>query len=257
MADDSEIKTIVEATSELLKAVPVYQDALQPAAKEIGKALGTVGGIINVALAPLAAVVYGYDSIKDKLKQRLEKKMSDIPPDKIIKPPLQVVGPLLQKYVFVYESEDLSEMFINLLACAMNSEQTKNAHPSFVSIISEISTERFLPKLDIVAKVKTTENQEGYLPMYSNFTLLGEKAELQNPELTPSYLSNLERHMIIRCSTGMLQDSYTYERVYTPLEEHAFVKKMKELVLPNKVIEVRKGTIEITDFGKLFISAVL
>ena len=47
------------------QVVPVYQDVLQPAAQELGKALQTVAKTVHVALAPVSALVWGYDQIKD------------------------------------------------------------------------------------------------------------------------------------------------------------------------------------------------
>ena len=44
MSDESEskVKDIIEATTALVKAAPVYQDAIQPAAKELGHTLEVV-----------------------------------------------------------------------------------------------------------------------------------------------------------------------------------------------------------------------
>ena len=44
-------KQIIDSVTALTKAVPIYEDAVQPVAKEAGKALETVGKAVNVALA--------------------------------------------------------------------------------------------------------------------------------------------------------------------------------------------------------------
>ena len=46
---EGNIEGTVRAVTELVKAVPVYDDALQPVAKETGKALQTVGRAVNAA----------------------------------------------------------------------------------------------------------------------------------------------------------------------------------------------------------------
>ncbi|MDR6943028.1 hypothetical protein [Mucilaginibacter pocheonensis] len=38
---ESNVKSTIEAVTGLVKAVPVYEDALQPAAKQVGKSLET------------------------------------------------------------------------------------------------------------------------------------------------------------------------------------------------------------------------
>lgn len=260
-----EIDAVAKAISEVVK--PVYKDAVQPGAKEAGKALKTVGGAINVALAPLAAMVYGYDLLKDKLKKGLEKKLSKTNPENIVAPSLQVVGPLLEKYKYTYDNSDLSEMFINLLAKAMDKEELEKAHPSFVGVISELSpdeaklvktiaAESVLPKLDITLEVKKKDNG-GYIDLYVNFTLLGEKAELSYPNLTPTYLSNLQRLGLISYDIGTLQESYTEEELYVPLKEHALVKGIMQVYTSDdKEVKLVEGKIDVTDFGKLFMSAV-
>ena len=55
------IKQTIDSVTALSKAVPIYDDAVKPLAKETGKALGTVGKAVNVALEPLAGLVWGYD----------------------------------------------------------------------------------------------------------------------------------------------------------------------------------------------------
>lgn len=258
-----EIDSVAKATTEIIKAVPVYEDAVQPVAKEIGKALKTLGGAINVALLPLETMVYGYNIIKVELENRLETRLKRVLPENIIAPPLQVVGPLLEKYKYVHNNRELSQMFVSLLANAMDKDRVQNAHPSFVNIISELSPdeaklvdtihkEELLPKLDVRLKMKG-ENKEGYMTVITNFTLLGEKAELQYPELTPSYLSNLERLMIIQCSSGSFQEHYIEKEIYRPLLESPKIKNLNE----KTACEVLEGTIWITDFGKMFMNAVL
>jgi hypothetical protein len=57
MSDDSKIRDTAEAVKGIVEAVPIYQDAVQPAAKEIGTALQTVAKSIHVVLAPVSALV--------------------------------------------------------------------------------------------------------------------------------------------------------------------------------------------------------
>lgn len=264
-----EIEGVGKVAAEIIKAVPVYQDAAQPVAQEVGKALKTLGGVVNVALAPLEAMVYGYGVIKEQLKNRLEKRLAKTPPENIVTPRLQVVGPLLEKYKYIHESEDLSWMFVNLLANAMDKNKVQKAHPSFVNVISELSPdearlvqtlfdEEVLPKIDVRLKTKPKEGEsKGHVYAFINFTTLGDKAKLEYPDLTPSYLSNLERLNIISCPTGSFQESYTNKEYYKDLEEHPIILDYKKSLSEDKEIEIVQGSITITDFGKMFMDAVL
>lgn len=65
MSEENNIEGAINAATGLLKEVPIYQDALQPAAKEVGVALLTMAKTVNVALAPISALVWGYDKSKN------------------------------------------------------------------------------------------------------------------------------------------------------------------------------------------------
>ncbi|MFZ2226436.1 MAG: DUF4393 domain-containing protein [Candidatus Moraniibacteriota bacterium] len=259
-------KDEINAASELAKEVikPVYEDAIKPAALEVGQSLRTISGMINVALTPVAVMVHGFKIIEENLKTRLENKLSNVKSENIVEPPLSVVGPLIDKYKYAYDNQYLSEMFVNLLACAMNKDKIQNAHPSFVNIISELSSdeakliktiskESFLPKIDLKLEL---DSGNGYIIIYSDFTLLGEIASLDNADLTPSYLNNLRRLGIINYSDTM-SETYTKESVYEELINHQNIKRLIETYPKDSKITTQKGIIKITNFGRMFISAVI
>jgi hypothetical protein len=198
LSDPTQVKQMADAASEILDKTDIYKDAIQPVAKELGKSLQTVGGLVNLALEPVRGMVFGYELIKARLNKRLEEKLRGTKKENIIQPPLNIVGPLVQQYRYVENEEELADLFVNLLANAMDKEHVKNAHPSFVSIIAalspdeaklikHISTEKVLPKIDIEAQIT---GQAGIIPVYLNFTLLGENAHLSYPDLTPSYIGD-------------------------------------------------------------------
>ncbi|WP_223159330.1 hypothetical protein [Vibrio sp. Y2-5] len=45
--DNNNVNSTINAVTGLVEAVPVYEDAIQPAAKEIGKALGTLQKLLT------------------------------------------------------------------------------------------------------------------------------------------------------------------------------------------------------------------
>jgi len=56
--NSSDTKDIINATTGLVKAIPIYEDGLQPVTKQLGKSLETVGKAINVALLPVSLKIY-------------------------------------------------------------------------------------------------------------------------------------------------------------------------------------------------------
>lgn len=140
---NSNIKDAVEITTELVKAVPIYQDLIQPAAKEIGTALGTVAKTINIALAPISATVWSFETFQEFISTRVAKKLKTTPQECISTPPLSVIGPALDSLRYSNEDE-LQEMYANLLANALDTRTSSNVHPSFVEIIKQLSPQEAL-----------------------------------------------------------------------------------------------------------------
>jgi hypothetical protein len=120
-------------------APTVYEDVLQPAAKETGKQLLTVAKTISVVLSPLDVTVWGFDKIKKDLMPRLLAKLSKKPKEEIKSPDPIVAGPVVMGMAFASEAPQLREMYANLLATAMHAPSASKAHPSFAQAIQQLS----------------------------------------------------------------------------------------------------------------------
>lgn len=131
----------VGVVTELVKAVPIYQDLVQPAAQEIGEALGKIAKLVNIALAPVSGLVWGYDKITNWLDTKLSEKLQNIPSENIITPPINIAGPIIEAMRFTGENDVLRDMYANLLANAMNKTSSQKVHPRFVEIIKNMSTD--------------------------------------------------------------------------------------------------------------------
>jgi len=144
-SNSSNIKNVVEMTTELAKAVPIYQDLIQPAAKEVGSALGTVAKTVNIALAPIAGIVWSYESIQGYISKRVSEKLKNIPEENIETPKISVAGPALEALRFTGDDEEeLREMYANLLANALDKNTKNNVHSSFIEIIKQLSPQEAL-----------------------------------------------------------------------------------------------------------------
>lgn len=137
--ENSKVKDVADALVALSDSVPVYRDAIQPGAVEIGKAVGTIGKAVNVALAPLRLVVWGYDQIEAFLVQRVSEELRDVPPDRVVTPDLTIAGPAVEALKFAGHKEVLRDMYARLLAKAMDSNVSSSAHPAFVEIIKQLT----------------------------------------------------------------------------------------------------------------------
>ncbi|MEA2561491.1 MAG: hypothetical protein QOH06_2995 [Acidobacteriota bacterium] len=118
----------------------IYQDLLQPAAREAGQRLVVVTQAVGIALAPIELAVWGYNRIRDYLSAAVAVKLAKKPPEEIRSPDLIIAGPAIQNMIFALEADHLREMYVTLVARAMHSPSAPRVHPSFVYIIQQLSS---------------------------------------------------------------------------------------------------------------------
>lgn len=137
--ESSEVKGVIEATTGLVKAVPIYDDLVQPAAKELGATLEIVAKTVNLALAPVSGVIWSYETIKDFVSTKVSEKLKNVDPIDITPPNPVVVGPALEALKYTGSEETLRNMYANLLANALDQNTKEKTHPSFVEMIKQLS----------------------------------------------------------------------------------------------------------------------
>jgi len=262
---DSNIKSTIEVATGLIKAIPVYQDAIQPSAQQIGKSLETITKTVNIALAPIKALVWGYEQIEQFITKRVSEKLKNVPPENIVTPSPQVAGPAVEALRYIGHDEELRELFANLLAASMDTETLHKAHPSYVEIIKNLSSDEasllkvFLdnnniyPIIDLSKEVN--EKPNGRTLIYAKYSHLYKIANIKRLDLLPSYLDNL-------CRLGILETpSYltlTAENTYEPLEDDEIWNDVKEIAKSsNQTVVFDRGVVRVTTYGKQFIENVI
>lgn len=263
MSDENKTRDTIDAVTGLAKAVPVYQDILQPAAQEIGKALQTVAKTVHIALAPVSALVWGYDEIKEFVSTKVSDRLKNIPPENIVTPKPNVAGPALEALRYTGHEESLSDLYANLLAASMDKNTANGVHPAFVEIIKQLTPDEAklvglfvhdmpFPLLDVRWEYKTrTADKSGGGYLLVNFSHLGNLAGCELPQLMPTYIDNL-------CRLGLTEVpsmyQYTGKGVYDELEKSTEVQFNKARIETNPELTcviVRKG-LRITELGKQF-----
>lgn len=263
MSEENKIRDVIDAVTGVATAVPVYQDVVQPAAQELGKALQTVAKSVHLVLAPVSALVWGYDQIKDFVSLKVTEKLKNVPPENLITPKPNVAGPALEALRYTGHESSLSELYANLLAAAMDSLTAEGAHPAFVEIIKQLTPdeaklvalfirEMALPIINLRWEFKPNpEGKTGGKEVLTQYSHLGSIAGCQYPHLTPTYIDNLCRLGLAEVPTFW---EYTSKGVYDPLEQDPFVNAQKASIEANPelqpVIE-RKG-LRVTELGKQF-----
>lgn len=257
---DTNVKATIDAVTGLAKAIPVYDDAIQPGAKEIGKALGTVAKTVNIALAPIKILIWGYDQIENFVNEKVSEKLNKTPVERITTPPPEVVGPALESLRFTGHKEELRNLFANLIANSMDSATLKNAHPGFVEIIKNLSSEeakilklftsrQVFPLIDIRAEFK--EVVKGGRDIITNMSEIGVQSGCDDISLVPSLLDNLCRLGLLQIPSGM---HLINKDLYKTLENSPEAQAIKIAIEKDETqkVEFTHKYITLTTYGKQF-----
>lgn len=274
----SQIEKLVDAASGLTEPVNTM---VTPIAKSIENVTDSPTKVVGKSLSDLFELVFGnfleHANTKSKFKyqkkyeafeQKSLEKIESIPPEKVVEPQLSIIGPTLEVAKYYVESEELSEMFSNLIASSMNIDKLDEVHPSYVDIIKQLSP------LD-ANNISFLANS-GQLPI-CDFRVELEKGKghrvleqdifLELPEY-PTNLQSISIRNLIRL--GLIkrpEDAYlTNENLYKKYEEHSLFKlyqrdlevtKEKGNIDKAAKIILKKGYIELTTFGKSFVNTVV
>jgi len=240
----------------------VYGDLAKPGVSQVGKALSTVLGLGNTILWPLALLNEKAKMALDKNLENYRQQLESTPEDKIIEVAPEIGVPIAEKISYVTD-EELSNLYINLLAKASTSDTSMSAHPSFVTIINNLCPDEAL-------LLKEMRNNSGHpyltarLVEISNgqwrlvgdlLTGLEDKVKLSFPNNTVAYLSNFEGLGLIQIRRDL---TIAKEELYKDLESK-YRPSCEEIQFNRETqrIDFTRGNIEITPFGKLFFKACL
>ena len=238
----------------------VYGDLARPGVVQVGKALNAVLGLGNTILWP---VILLNEKAKIALERNLNKyreQLEKVPQEKVAEVPPEIGVPIAEKLAYVND-EQLSDLYINLLASASTIDYAHIAHPSFVNIINNLSPDEALllqyikDVLPFIEARYENNDGSGYKAAGRLLTGLEQNVKLYFPQNIVAYLSNYEGLGLINIRDDMhLTDPTFYdelERVYRPkYEQEEYDKSVAKLTF-------QKGLINLTPFGQMFISACL
>ncbi|MDP1697413.1 MAG: DUF4393 domain-containing protein [Xanthomonadaceae bacterium] len=263
MSDDEKSGLIGEtakAVAEIAKAVPIYQDAVQPAAKEIGKSLHLVAKAVNAALAPVEGLVWGVDRIRDFVRERVATKLDNVPPEDVQQPKPHVAVPAIEALRYTGAESDLAELYANLLATSMDKATAYRAHPGFVDMIKNMSPDearimKFLatsgsqPLVNIKFIMK---EGGGFSVPHRHLSLIGLKAGCEHVPLASTYLDNLIRLGLVEIPP---MTRIKADEPYTEIEDHSEVKAILEDLrkIETHRVDVEKIRLNLTDLGRQFV----
>lgn len=242
-----------------------YDDVAHPALSSLGDTLSLVPRTVAVILGPWKKwVVNGENNIEEAIRQ-VDRKMGDVPEDCFCEPAPNVVVPAIQQLSYSYDSQDLRDLYVNLLASSMDKRVSYLVHPSFVSIIGQLTPDEakmmsFLskePGKDHIPVIDLRVVEDDDMPIKARWRLLCEDytnvfdAIVQCPENVSLYLNNLERLKLLSGETYC----YEGEDDYLGIEDSERIRNIKKDITPSDGwrFDCVHHVFRLTPFGKLFI----
>jgi hypothetical protein len=128
---------------DLGRSLPIndlYKDLAQPAVQQVGDVLGNAVRVARFALAPIDYLAAQHG----RWRRYLERLAEKVPDDRRIDALPQVAGPVFEGLRYVEEGGIIAEMFLNLLARAIDRERVAEAHPAFAAVVGQLSPDEAL-----------------------------------------------------------------------------------------------------------------
>jgi hypothetical protein len=252
------IKGTAEAVEGVLKAVPIYQDLAQPAVREVGAALQDA---VRLALTPLSLLVWGYDKVKDYLEDALAERLEDLPSEQIITPSPIIAGPALDALRYAGHDPKLRELYANLLATAMDANRVREAHPAFVEIIRQLTSDeaRILAlfaernAFPIISLRAAEEEGDSFRVIIERFSTIDALAQCRVPELLTAYIDN-----ICRLGLAYIPEDFSFSdaQKYAELENHPVIKSLIEkIVAEGRLPKITQSVLRVSTLGRQFCKA--
>lgn len=252
-----EIMEVATKFPDLLKEI--YGDLAKPGATQAGKAIGGIVGLGNTALLPVhlineRAKVYlekNLNEYREQIENTDEKEVIEVAPE--------VGVPILEKLSYV-SNEELSQLYINLLAKASTKSTVNQAHPGFVKIIDSLSPDegiflknignhQAIPFIEIRLNMDKKNEWIVLADLVLNSNIL---KNLSYPRNAPSYISNLDALGIVKIRRDIWMTPV--EHNYSPIWDQNKAQ-YENMNVPDRSVGCQNCKIEVTAFGQQFIRA--
>ena len=258
----------VSLVGEIIKAAGENPN-VKEAANNLGQTAVTLTKTINNALLPLAAINFAFDRARvyftGQFQKDIAEKASAIPQEQIIEPKSSIAGPVLQGLAFTHEEINLKDMYLSLLATSMDGRVAADAHPAFVEIIRQLSSEEAALIRDVlhsptaipIVEVRlTTMGKQGWQTLATHLLNLTEPVTKQPTEYsrTPAMVDNWLRLGLVSVDYNkQLMD----ENSYVWIDERPEVVRQRQIhENEQQKLSFSKGIIQRTALGVQFAKAV-
>ena len=215
-------------------------------------------------LYPFREMVANFDETISKISNSLNNKLSHVTSENLQSPVAYIAVPTLKTLRYVSDSKELTNLYLNLLANAMDKSAIKNVHPSYIELIKHLTPDEAnllnvfvensrIPFINIVQLTdKNSENYELILEKH-NHIIEDYRIMISHPDNLELYLENLIRIGLLRLENSSLENTN-----YEHLENCEITQHIRKNI-ENKgyQFKTQRGYFKTTAFGNGFLNAVI
>jgi hypothetical protein len=272
MPDNNPLTTVkdgVALVGEIIKAAGDNPN-VKEAGNNLGQALVRVTNVIKNLSLILEPINFAGEKARiyfqGKFQQDIGEKVAKIPEEDIVEPKASIAGPVLQGLTFTHEEQSLKDMYLNLLATAMDGRVATTAHPAFVEIIKQLDGKdaalvRHTLQVSIPAPIVQlrliTPGQSAHIYQTVATHLLHLLDDTENPVEDPELPAMIDNWTRL----GLVEVDYSKQinqpTIYDWVETRPEFIRLREKYENEKVkLIYQKGMMFRTQFGQRFAAAV-
>lgn len=226
------IPSVLETLKSLGLLNEIYTDIAKPGVTQAGKAIGAIIGLGNTALWPIHLLNEKAKLYLDANLEQYRMKLASVNQEKIVEVPPEIGIPILERFSYISNAK-LRELYCNLLAKASTQDTQGLAHPSFATILNNITPDEAL----LLSYIKRHYRIEFDLINENGIKSISFKVQVTQgltfPTNLSAYVSNLEGLGIVKISDSSI--------VTPPLD------------LSENYNDI--GYVTVTEFGQMFLKA--
>lgn len=188
-----------------------------------------------------------------EFRESLYGNVAQIPEERLQEPSLAIIGPAMESSKYFFEEPELREMFANLIAASFDSAHNCDIHPSFTSIIQQLSpldAQNFaLIKGNLpVAQYLLRSKDKAFKTLVTNVFL--SNPHNQDVLIQSQSISSLERlGLVLTDYTSYIAIDSQYEVFSESLLYKAIISEFER---DDCKIEIQNGVVELTPLGRAF-----
>lgn len=230
-----------------------YSDAVSDTLKEVSKIGVDAAKTVRLILFPLQFTA----AFQDRLARYIDRAVRSVPAERRVAPVESLALQVADRLRFQEDGNVVTDMYVSLLARAMDRQRAGEAHPAFVHLVGQLAPDEAL----LIEQIATA-GQAAYMRSYLSagpFTKEQREQAIERSALRELYRERLSRMWVRPEKLSQPELVFTYIEHLHSLGIMVYNNDRSETgrLLKGDASGVEYWLIELNEFGRLFHAACL